>query len=220
MESFAGNLQEALGHYERCLTVAREFCRQKPEDSVRKQLLATNYAGLGFAQLNNLEADKAVESFRAGLQVLGAKPNGLEDHDRTLNVPYGRMGNALNETGSNTEATPRFQKAIAIAEDLARKSPSTSARRSVYAWYCNFVGFLAGRETLNTGQRQQAQIYARKALAIAEELAASDTTNVQARHDLAYAYMKVGDSLGPGRLPETIAWYRKAIALTKELRSL
>jgi len=218
IESFAGNMQEALGHYERCLTVAREFWEQKPEDPVRQQLLANNYAGLGFAQLNNLETDKAVESFRAGLQVLGPEPNGLADHDRTLVALYGRMGNALNELGSNAQAIASFQKAIPIAEDLARKFPSTRAKRSVFAWHVNIVGALAGRETLNTGQAQQAQIYARKALAIAEALVASDTTNIQARHDLAYAYIRMGDSLGPGRPPDAIAWYRKAIALTKELR--
>jgi hypothetical protein len=51
-------------------------------------------------------------------------------------------------------------------------------------------GPLAGRETLNAGEIQRAQMYARNAIRVAEELAASDSTNIQARYDVAYAYTK------------------------------
>jgi serine/threonine protein kinase len=217
MESFAGFVPQALDHYQRCLPVAREFWWQKPGDPIRRHLLASTYAGLGFARINNLEPDKALENYRAGLQVLGSDPNGVADHDRTLFTLYGRMGNALNELGSNEESVARFQQAVAVAEDVARKFPSARAKRSVFAWSANFVAALGGKETLNTGQVKMAQNYARKGLAIAEALVASDTTNIQARHDLAHAYTKMGESLASKQPRDATIWYRKAITLTKAL---
>jgi serine/threonine protein kinase len=217
VESFAGYAPQAFEHYEQCLVVARQFWRQKPEDPLRQQLLASTHAGLGYAHFNNLEPDIAMENYRTGLQVLGSEPNGVADHDRTLFTLYGRLGNALNDLGSNAEAIARFQKAVAVAEDVARKFPSARAKRSVFAWSANFVAALCGREMLNAGQPEMAQTYARKGLAIAEELAASDATNVQARHDLAHAYTKMGESLRLKQPIEAIAWCRKAITLTKAL---
>jgi eukaryotic-like serine/threonine-protein kinase len=62
-------------------------------------------------------------------------------------------------------------------------------------------------------------MYSRKALAIAEALAASDNTNIQARSDLAGAYIRMGDSLSVTNPPEASEWYRKSIALTREMGS-
>jgi len=217
IEAYSGYLQEARDHYHKCLPVAREFLHAKPEDPVRKRLLAANNAGLGIVQLNNLETDKAVESLRTALQSIGPDTDGDEEHDRTLTVLYGRIGIALNELGSNAEGIASYEKAITVAEDLARRFPSRRATRNLYVLYNNIVGPLAGRETLNAGKTQQAQIYARKAVATAEELAPGDTTNMQARSDLAYAYTKMADSLFSTNPVEAGAWYRKSIAVTKQL---
>jgi eukaryotic-like serine/threonine-protein kinase len=197
--------------------VAREFFKQKPEDPLRKRLLAATYSGLGSVQLNSLETDKAVESLRTALGVLGTDPNGSEDHDRALVLLYGPMGYALNELGSHAEAIASYKRAIAIAEDLAQRFPSKRARRNLYTLYNNIALVSAGRDTLNAGQTEQGQIYARKAVTAAEELLASDTTNVQARSDLAYTYTAMGDSLASRRPSDAREWYRKAVAVTKEL---
>jgi serine/threonine protein kinase len=219
LEFFSGNLREAHDHYQQGLTVARELSRQRPDDPSCNRLLAINYAGLGNVQLNNLETDKAVESFRTGLRVLGPDPNGAEDYDRTLATFYGRLGLALNELGSNADAIASYQRAIAIDEDLLRKFPSRRTRRSLFALYSNIVGTLAGREVLNAGKVREAQMYARKSVTLAEQLAAGDTTNVQARADLAGAYIRMGDSLLATNPADAHRWYRKSIALTKELGS-
>jgi serine/threonine protein kinase len=217
IESFSGNLKEARDHCERCLPIAREFNHERPDDPIRKQLLAANYAGLGYVQLNSLETDKAVQSIRNAIEVLGNVPNGSEDHDRTLLVFCGRLGTALNELGSNAEAIRSYEKAIVIADDVVRRFPSQRAKRDVYALCNNIVGPLAGRETLNAGESDKAQVYARKAVAIAEELAASDPSNMQARYDLGYAFTKMGDSLFSTKPDVAAAWYRKSIAVTTGL---
>src|ERR1700730_8198480 len=112
--------------------------------------------------------DKNVQSLRAALQVFGTEPNGNEDHDQMLELIYTRTALGLNELGSNPQAIRSFEKAIAIAEDLARKFPSVRKKRAVQTQYMNIVVLLAGRQTLNTGLASQAEIYARKALAMAE----------------------------------------------------
>jgi eukaryotic-like serine/threonine-protein kinase len=198
--------------------LTRDFLEQKPEDPVRKRLLAANYADLGYVQLNSLETDKAVESVRKALQILG-DPNGNEDHDRALERYNGHLGNALNELGSNDESIASFQRSIQIAEEVARRFPSRRARRDACLPYNNIVGPLAGRDMLNEGKAEQAQGYARHAVAVAEELAASDTTDMQALSDLAYSYTKMADSLFSTNPSEARVWYQKSIALTKKLGS-
>jgi serine/threonine protein kinase len=216
-EVFAGELKKARGHYEQCLALAGPFLREKPNDPLRRQLLAAAYAGLGYVLLSNLEADKAVQNHRAALQALGNTPTGNEANDRILTVLYARLGDALNEVGSNAEAINIYEKTIPVAEDLVRKSPSYQNKHLVWVLYNNIVGFLAGTETLNAGEAEKAQVYARKALEIEEELAASDAKNAQARSDLAYSYADMGDSLLSMRPIEAAGWYRKSIDLTKQL---
>jgi tetratricopeptide (TPR) repeat protein len=87
----------------------------------------------------------------------------------------------------------------------------------VWVLYNNIVGFLAGTEMLNVGEADKAQIYSRKALEKAEELATADSKNALARSDLAYAFADVGDSLSSAQPTEAGRWYRKSINLTKQL---
>ena len=219
IEAFAGDLDKARDHYQRCLALASQFLREKPDDPMRKQLLAASYSGLAYVQLNNLEPDKAVQNDRAAIQTLGAEPTGDEAYDRRMTAIYSRLGNDLNELGSNAEAIAIYEKTIPIAEDLARKSPSNQNKRMVWVLYNNIVGYLAGTEMVNLGEADKAQVYARKALETAEDLAAADSRNAQARSDVAYAFTEMGDALASVRPSEAAGWYRKSIELTRQLGS-
>src|SRR5260370_8615831 len=193
LETSPGDLEDARDLYQRCVLVAREFVQQKPDDPVRNQLLAATYVGLGDVQLNSVETDEAVHNARAALQVLGTEPNGNEDHDRMLVLVYSRTALGLNELRSNPQAIRSFEKAIAIAEDLARKFPSVRTKRAVQTLYMNIVGPLAGRESLNATLAPQAVIYARKALAMAEEAIRLEPTNKRARYHLGLGETKMRD---------------------------
>jgi serine/threonine-protein kinase len=74
-----------------------------------------------------------------------------------------------------------------------------------------------GTDALNVGDSKQAQIYARKVLAIAEASAAADSKNVAARLRLATAYVGMGESFRLTQPATAREWYRKSIALTKEI---
>ncbi|WP_213807491.1 serine/threonine-protein kinase [Granulicella sp. dw_53] len=218
IESFLGNFHEANEDYQQGLSWAHSFWQQKPDDPIRKRLLAMNYAGIGYVYLHTLNPDQALEKYSAAFQVFGGSPNGEEDHDKMLIGLYREKQTTLNELGDQSEALANGRKAIAIAEALVQRFPSSSqVRRELFLAYQEITFPLAGRDTLNVGDSGQAQVYARKALAIAQMLAATDNMNAQAHYDLALAYSTMGDSF---RLtnPETAGtWYQRSLRLTKRM---
>ncbi len=218
IQYFLGNIPEAHHHYQQCLSLARDLWQQKPEDAMRRQLLAMSYARLGDLQLDNLETSNALKSYRSAFQIFGSEQNGDEDHDKALSQLYIKLAGALTELGSQAEALANLRRSIAVAEDLAQKSPSVKpAQRFLCGVYRFIIGPLVGTDTLNVADSKQAQIYARKVLAIAEALAAGDSKNVRARIDLILAYAAMGESFRLTRPATASEWYRKSIAHTEEL---
>ena len=218
IQAFLGNLQEAHDNYQQGLSWAQSFWQRKPEDPVRRRLLAVNDAGLGNVDLNSLHPDQALQRFSMAFQVFGDSPSGDEDHDQLLIGLYHDMGRALNELGKQSQALESDRRAITLAEALMERYPSlVRARRAVFGAEEEIVLPLAGRDALNVGDSGQAQIHARKALEIVETLGGRDSGDVQGPFDLALAYSGMGDSF---RLsdPDTAGeWYRKSIGLTKKL---
>jgi tetratricopeptide (TPR) repeat protein/predicted Ser/Thr protein kinase len=221
IESFLGNLHAANDNYGAGLTWARKFWQQKPDDSDRKRLLATSYAGIGDVNLNSLKPDKALENYSAAFQVFGEAPNDVEDHDRMLIDFYLDRGRALNELGNQSEALASERKAVSLAEMLVQKFPSSVRAQRALFLACEEIVFpLAGRDVLNVSDSAQAQVYSRKALSIAQMLVGVDGKNAQAQYDLALVYASMGDSFRQSN-PETASvWYRKSIAMTKQLSPL
>ena len=220
LEFFLGDIRKAREHYQQSLFLARDFWQQKPDDPVRKRLLAMGYARLGDLQLDNLETREALKSYRAAFQIFGNAPSGDEDQDKTLSVLYIRMAGVQNELGSQSKALANLKKSIAICEDLAKRSPSRQNKRVLFMMYTYINGPLIGNDTLNVGDSQQAQIYAHKALALAEQLAATDAKNVRKRYDLSFAYEGMGNSFRLTQPATAARWYRKSLSLTKDLAPL
>ena len=218
VQAFLGNSRDAQDSFEKSVSLTNDLWRQNPADPSDQILLASNYAGLGGLELDNFETDKALQSFRSALQGFGTETNGDEDHDRVLIRLYWYSGRALHEIGAARESVNAFQESIRISEGLVEKNPtSVRAKGTLSAVYSAIIGPLAGTEMLNVGDSKQAQAYARKRLAIAETLAASDTTNVQARYDLVDAYDEMADSFRSTQPATAAEWYRKAIALTEKM---
>jgi serine/threonine protein kinase len=221
IEAFLGNLHEADDNYQQGLSLAQAFWQKKPDDPARKRLLARNYAGMGDVGLRSLNPDQALTSVSAAFHIFGDGPSGDEDHDRMLIGLYLDRARTFNELGRQSQALEDGRKAIAFAEALVQSYPySVQARRSLFLAYQEAVLPLAGRDALNVGDSGQAQVYARKALAIAQMLAGLDSGNVQAKYDLAIAYTEMGDSFRLTNFEMAGAWYRKSISLTKKLAPL
>ncbi|MDT7816837.1 MAG: eukaryotic-like serine/threonine-protein kinase [Acidobacteriaceae bacterium] len=218
IEAFLGNLQEAHDNYHQGLPLAQSFRQRKPGDSIRKRLLAMDYAGLGDVDLSNLHPDQALQRFSVAFQIFGDSPNGDEDHDRLLIGLYRDTGRALNELGKQSQALESDRKAITLAEGAVQRYPaSVHARRAIFLAEEEIILPLAGRDALNVGDSGQAQVHARKALEIAQMLGGGDSGDVQGPYDLALAYIGMGDSFRQTDPEVAAEWYRKSIALTKKL---
>jgi eukaryotic-like serine/threonine-protein kinase len=218
IEAFLGNLHEARDNYQQGLSRAQAIWQQKPNDPARKRLLARNYAGMADVDVRSLNPDQALKSFSAAFHIFGDSPSGDEDHDRMLIGLYLDRASTFNELGRQSQALEDNRKAVTLAEALVQRYPSSvQARRSLFLAYEEAVLPLAGRDALNVGDSRQAQVYARKALAIAQMLVGLDSGNIQAQYDLALAYTEMGDSFRLTNFEMAGAWYRKSISLTKRL---
>ena len=214
-------LQEAADHYQQCLPLSRDFWQQNPADPVRKALLAANYSGIANIEDVSREPDRAMKDYHTALQILGGDLNGNEDHDLRLPTLYNLIGRQLDHLGLQSEAYVNLRKAVMIAEALARRSPPPkSAKRRLYSVYAAMNGHLGGYEMLDVGDYDQAQAYAHKALAAAEDMVASDHKDADARTSLGFAYVGMGDALRLTQPATAAAWYRKSIVLAKELAPL
>jgi serine/threonine protein kinase len=221
IELFLGNLHESNDSYQQALTWARRFWQQKPDEPTRKRLLAMSYAGIGDVSLTGLNPDKALENYSTAFQVFGNSPSGVEDHDRMLIGFYLGKAKALNELGKQSKALESNRNAVALAEALVQRFPaSLLARRALFLACEDLILPLAGRDALNVSDWSQAQVYARKALAIAQMLVGIDSKNAQAQFDLDRAYTSMGDAFRQSNPSIASIWYRKSIALTKQLLPL
>jgi serine/threonine-protein kinase len=173
-------------------------------------------ARLGDLELDNLETDRALKSYEAALEIFGRDPNGNEDHDKNLGDLHIKMAGALIEHGRQPEAIAHLRTAITYAEAIVQQAPtSKKANESLLASYGYGIAPLVGTETLNVGDSKQARVYARKALAIAEMLAAADPKNIRARCDLVISYNSMAEAFHLTRPDTAIAWYRKALSLLR-----
>jgi eukaryotic-like serine/threonine-protein kinase len=221
IEQFLGNLNEANKNYQQGLFRAQNLWRQDPNDPVRSRLLALNLAGLGDVKLWNLSPVQALDEYRAAFKIFGYRSSGGEDHDKMLIGLYLKRASALNEIGNQAEALANNRRAVSLAENLAQRFPSSvQDRRELFVSYENIILPLAGRDALNVGDSEQAQVYARKGLTIAQTLAGIDKKNAQALYDLTLAYTSVGDSYRLTRPGTASQWYRKSLNLTENLAPL
>jgi serine/threonine protein kinase len=221
IQAFLGNLREAHDNYQQGLTWAQSFWQKKPDDPVRKRLLAMNHAGLGNVDLSNLRPDQALQWFSEAFRVFGTSPTGDVDHDQLLIELYSDAGRALNELGRQSQALEDDRKAVTLAGALAQRYPSSAhVRRAIFLADEEIVLPLAGRDALNVGDSAQAQVYARGALEIAQRLGGTDTGDVQGPYDLALAYQGMGDSFRLTDADVAGGWYRKSIVVTKKLGPL
>jgi hypothetical protein len=180
-----------------------------------------NYAGIGDVDLSGLNPDRALENYSTAFQVFGNSPNDVEEHDRMLIGLYRGKARTLNELGRQSEAIEANRNAVALAEGLVQRFPASRlAQRALFLAYADLTLPLAGRDAMNISDSSQAQVYAPKALSIAQMLVGADSKNAQAQFDLALAYSTMGDAFRQSDPHVASIWYRKAIALTKQLSPL
>jgi serine/threonine protein kinase len=129
-----------------------------------------------------------------------------------------RVGEAQIETGDLPAGIATYKKALEIRTDLIKRNPADPYMRREWRllniWLGNHYG---GMDTFNLGDRQTAEEYYRKALSIAEELAAEDPKNAAFQHDLSICYAKVGQILSESKPDEAVLYIEKAVTINEKL---
>lgn len=218
LEFYRGNVQQALYYYNQGLSWARATWSGDSDSLVRRAALAATYTGLGKLQLDEFETNKALNNFRAALHVFGGETHGTVEHDARIVRLYRNLGRALAESGPESAAVAAQSKSVAIAESIAKTSPTAEqAQRSLFVAYHLIEGPLGGAQVLNIGDIDKAQLYARKALDLAQQLNARDSQNAQGRADLGYAYEGMGDAFRITQPALASSYYRDAIAIARKV---
>jgi eukaryotic-like serine/threonine-protein kinase len=217
LEVYQGHWQQAIDDYRRALSWARELGPQDSASPSHKKLLVTNYFDLANLELDELQPLQALSNFRAAEEIYGGQPNGNPDHDRVVaKIDWG-IARSLSDSGSLPEALAAMRQGIAVAESAVEVAPSEErALRDLFLGYYFIVGPLAGNEITNIGDVNQAQIYARKSLAIAQQLRDRDSQNAQARIDSGYALAIMGDAFRVTQAAVAAGYYHDALAIAKD----
>lgn len=160
--------------------------------------------------------DEALAAYReAQAEIMGlleASP-GQPALRRDLSVTCDRIGDILFSKGESEEALASYQKALAIAEELARKDGKSNLElhRDLSVSY-DRIGDLLDKN----GDLAGALAHFKKGLAIAKALSRQNPENKTWAWDLSASYERVGDILhAQGRIDEALGAYRRGLAIAE-----
>jgi serine/threonine protein kinase/tetratricopeptide (TPR) repeat protein len=218
MQLHVGNTKEGRKNSGDALRLAKAFHAARPADGSRSQLLATAYYDLASVLVTIGQFQEAFPNFRAALAAIEFVHD--ESSERAVGRIYGSLGNALGSTGPLAAAVDALRSSVEINERLIRDHASnTQYERNLFVSYLNLGKVLGGVTNPNAGDTQAASVYFAKVRQIAERLARLDSKNSQAKIDLGYAYRWTGTIELVSHPDAAAEWYRKAIAITRELLS-
>jgi serine/threonine-protein kinase len=150
IETFAGDLEKARDHYQRCLALASQFLREKSGEPLRKQLLAAGYTGLACVQLSNLETDKAAEAIAFYEKTIPiaedlARRFPSNQNKRLVWVLYNNMaaflaGTEMLNVGEPDKAQVYVRKVSRLQRNWRRRTPRTPWR--VLTWRMRLRGWV------------------------------------------------------------------------------
>jgi serine/threonine protein kinase len=183
-------------------------------------LVATTHNRLGEMARRTGDLHAALEHQRRGFAFISdwiakhpkANPQGL------WITGYVRLGAALLHKGDLEEALEANQQALRINEEQAASNPiNIDARRGLISRHQGVAAVLGDPDDLNLGRPDEALMHFRKALALAEELAAIDPNNAQDKRAVARGAMYVAMMLRDSKPAEAAALYRKSLLLSEAL---
>jgi len=152
-------------------------------------------------------------------QIVEANPKNVEAVN-SLASSYLMMAQAEAFEGHLEEGVEYLRKAAKVREDLTAQFPEdVLIARNLLITYGRLGDNTGGPYLLrNLGDSAQAIVYYRKAVAIAERLAAVDPRDRLAKNDLATALMRLGITLdGPGQWDDSLAILRRSETLFEEM---
>jgi tetratricopeptide (TPR) repeat protein len=208
-----GNRGDAFAAYEKGLAVIEKLATSDPANRQWQNELSRAYDNAGWMAALAGDNDRALDELRKSLAVrtrLVATNPSNANWQRAIEVDQNRIGDILLAAGKRDEATDAYRQALAIAQKLLAAAPPDTADWLGDLAFC----YVKLGNAYVADDRAQSRDFYRQGLAIREKLFATDETNVQAQHDLAFAYEQLARvDAADGENANAAASLRKAVAL-------
>ncbi len=217
VQQLLGDLAKAQVNYTAALNLAKAWEAAKPADPQRRRILASTFSGLADLEIRLDQAREAIANYRAALAVLEPIDAGAPERIReTVGMCYRNLGVALTGVGPLAAALDAYRSAAKIREGLVEQYPSNLLyQRRLEVTYIDIARILGSDGGL--GDPATAVVYVIKGREIAERLANLDSTNKQARDDLAGVYENIGRVQSRLNPAAAVDWFLRSIAITREL---
>ena len=219
MQQRLGDLAKARINITAALSLARAYKGGAPSDAVRRQYLAAAFSGMGDLEVLMGQVHESLSHYRGALAVLEPIEDGTPAGTRQIiGTLYNNLGSALMQTGPLTAAVNAFRSAAEIREHLVNRYPSNVFYQRQLMITNNELGrVLGGSEYASIGDAAAAAAYLIKSRQTAERLANLDSTNVQAKADLAWTYQNMGEVQSRLHPAAAVDWFLRSVAITREL---
>ena len=217
MQRLLGDLAKAQVSYTAALNLAKAWEAAKPTDPQRRQVLATAFSGLANLEIYLGQVRESVANLRAALGALEPIDAGASELTReTAGGCYQNLGVALAEVGPRPAALDAYRSAAKIRESLVEQFPSNLLyQRRLEVTYIS-IGRVLGSDG-GLGDPATAAVYLTKGREIAERLAKLDSSNKQAKDDLAGVYQNIGQVQSRLNPAAAVDWFLRSVAITREL---
>ena len=229
------DLPGATAARELLVTTALEYLNtlaaEAGNDRELQQDLAAAYEKVGdiqgqaYGQANVGEPRLALDSYAKAIALL--EPIAAADPGNTvvrssLARGYLRRSRLLFVLGESAQAVVASQSAVAAFEALAQAQPDTATRAALADAYSSHAYTMDEAGTIPGGQNDAGVIYARKAVAILEDLTRERPDDVDLAYKLAKAYSSLaitvlGDVPRPETMQESLQFHRKALEVDARL---
>ncbi|MDQ4120629.1 MAG: protein kinase [Acidobacteriota bacterium] len=203
------NFETALGFYEKL------FAENRAAIDLQLDLAETNIEIAHTYRQNNQYA-KAFPYLEKTIRSLEDLRQNVPSDSRVLPLlarAYMEYGISLSWENRQQQGETEMAKALAIIEPLAGSEPDdTLLQKQLWAIYLQASSLYEGTNDLLSNE------FALKALKVAEATAEKDRADIQAQHNLAKSYSRLGvTSSNLKKLPEAVSYCEKALASFSEL---
>jgi tetratricopeptide (TPR) repeat protein len=219
MQYLRGDLAKAQVNYTAALNLAKAWEAAKPTDPLRRQFLAIAFSGMADLEVRLGQVHESVANYRGALAVLEPIDAGSPQRTRyTVGGLYNSLGVALTEVGPLPAALDAYRSAAKIRAGLVEQYPSDLGHpRRLMITNMNIAKVLGGTQHASLGDPETAAVYLTKARETAERLVNLDSSNTQAKDDLAGLYQNIGEVQSRLHPAAAVDWFLRSVAITREL---